>query len=304
NVAVASYDIYVDNINTYNTSNTFFTAIGLAADTNFCFTVFARDSSDNTSTVSNQDCETTLEGGSNGSELFFSEYVEGGGVNKILEIANFTGSSVDLSTYTLKLSTNGSASWGTTYSFPGSSSISDQDVYVIANGGNVICTGEVDDLNNGITSFNGNDAIGLFKNDVLIDILGVLGNSADYAQNATLVRKSTINGPTTSFDINEWDAYAQDTCSDIGSHTVTLSVDNFELSTVKIYPNPSFGNIINITANEIIDVTVFDILGKQVLKDQVNRNVNQLDISALNKGIYLIRLKTENGSVTKKFIKQ
>ena len=31
------------------------------------------------------------------TELFFSEYVEGSSLNKALEIANFTGSDVDLS---------------------------------------------------------------------------------------------------------------------------------------------------------------------------------------------------------------
>ena len=304
NVAVDSYDIYVDGVNTYNTSNTSYTAIGLAADTNFCFTVYAKDGAENISTVSNQDCESTLEGGSSGPELFFTEYVEGGGFNKILEIANFTGSSINLTDYTLKRANNGAASWETTYSFPVSASISNQEVYVIANGANAICTGEVDDLNNDITSFNGNDVIGLFKNDVLIDIIGVLGDGNDFAKNTTLVRKSTINGPNTSFDINEWDSYAQDTCSDIGTHTVTLAVDDFDLSSIRIFPNPTSGNTLTIAVLEDVNISIFDILGKQVLKDQVSRSNKKIDISQLNRGMYLIRLQTENGSITKKFIKQ
>ncbi|MDC9721329.1 MAG: endonuclease [Urechidicola sp.] len=304
NVAVTSYDIYVDNVNTYNTSNTSYTAIGLAADTNFCFTVYAKDGAGNTSTVSNEDCATTLAGGSSGPELFFSEYVEGGSFNKILEVANFTGSSVDLSTYTLKRANNGAAAWETTYSFPVSSSINDQDVYVIANGANAICTGEVDDLNNDITSFNGNDVLGLFKNDVLIDIIGVLGDGADFAQNTTLVRKPTINGPNTSFDIAEWGSFAQDTCTDIGSHSVTLAVNDYTLESIRIYPNPASGNTLTIEVLENVTISVFDILGKQVLNTQVSRTNNQIDISDLNSGIYMIRLQTENGSATKKLIKK
>ena len=103
---------------------------------------------------------------------------------------------------TLKLSSNGNASWSTTYTFPTSTSINNGDVYVIANGGSTVCTSEYDNLNNAITSFNGNDAIGLFKNDVLIDILGDFNSSSDYAQNTTLVRKPEVDRPTITFDMS------------------------------------------------------------------------------------------------------
>ncbi len=303
NVAVTSYDIYVDDVNTYNTSNTTFTAIGLSPETNYCFKIYAKDAADNTSVASNEDCETTVAGSSGGSELFLSEYVEGSGVNKLLEVANFTGVTVDLSTYELKLAFNGN-SWTTTYSFPTSSEITNNDVYVIANGGNTLCTGEVDDLNNGITSFNGNDAVGLFKNGTLIDIIGVLSSSSDFAKDVTLVRKSTVVSPTTTYDSNEWDSYAQNTCDNIGSHSFSLSVDDYSLANIKMYPNPSFGDILNIITNDDLDITVYDLLGKEVLVTKVSATTNQIDISKLNRGIYMIRLYTEQGSITKKFIKQ
>ena len=64
NIGVASYDIYVvGNANPYNTTNTNFTVTGLSSETNYCFTVYAKDAAGNTSTVSNQDCETTLASG-------------------------------------------------------------------------------------------------------------------------------------------------------------------------------------------------------------------------------------------------
>ncbi|MDX1702428.1 MAG: endonuclease, partial [Melioribacteraceae bacterium] len=49
NVGVDSYDIYVDEVNTFNTSNTSFTATGLSSETNYCFTVYAKDAAGNTS---------------------------------------------------------------------------------------------------------------------------------------------------------------------------------------------------------------------------------------------------------------
>ena len=44
------------------------------------------------------------------TELFFSEYIEGTGFNKAVEIYNGTGVAVNLSTYTVELYTNGAAS--------------------------------------------------------------------------------------------------------------------------------------------------------------------------------------------------
>ena len=43
--------------------------------------------------------------------LFFREYIEGSGNNKVLEIYNPTGTSVDFSDYTIQMSRNG-AGWG------------------------------------------------------------------------------------------------------------------------------------------------------------------------------------------------
>ena len=97
NIAVSSYDIYVDGANTVSTSSTTITVTGLSANTEFCFTVFARDAALNTAPSSNESCETTNEGTSTPNEIFISEYVEGSSNNKAIEIANFTGNSINLS---------------------------------------------------------------------------------------------------------------------------------------------------------------------------------------------------------------
>ena len=307
NVAVASYDVYIDGIFAYNTGNinTNTTATGLLPNTNYCFSVKARDTSNNESGFSNQDCETTTDNGSSGGDvdIFFSEYIEGSSNNKVLEIANFTGSSVDLSIYTLKLSTNGNATWGTPYSFPSSSTIANEDVFVIANGSSTVCTIEYDDLNNAITSFNGNDAIGLFKNDVLIDILGDFNSSDNYAQNTTLVRKPTVDRPTTTFDINEWDSFGSNNCDDLGTHNQTLNIDNYIENKVSFYPNPVKSNLnINLANQQPTAIEIFDILGKRVYTNTISTS-GSINLQNLKTGIYIIKLTQNNKTVSKKLIK-
>jgi len=305
NIAVASYDVYVDGTNTFNTTGTTFTATGLSPDTNYCFTVKAKDNSGNESGFSNQDCETTTDNGSSGGDIdiFFSEYIEGSSTNKVLEIANFTGASVNLSDYTIKLNANGASTWGPALPFPNGASIANEDVYVIANGGSTVCTDEYDYLNNDMTSFNGNDAIGLFKNDVLLDIIGVFQSSATYAENTTLVRKPTVDRPTTIFDMNEWNSFASDNCDDLGEHTQTLSTNDFAINVFKIYPNP-VKNELNIEFNTGMQtqVEVYNVLGKRVISKTIYTS-ETIQTERLSDGIYILRLTQGNKTISKKLIK-
>ncbi|MEY8848829.1 endonuclease [Psychroserpens sp. XS_ASV72] len=304
NVGVASYDIYLDGVQTYNATGTTFTATALSPDTEYCFTIKAKDASGNESGFSNEACETTTNNGSSGGDIdiFFSEYIEGSGSNKVLEIANFTGATVNLSSYTIKLNANGASSWGPALPFPGSASIANGDVYVIANGGSGVCTSEYDYLNNDMTSFNGNDAVGLFKNDILIDILGVFQDDTVYAQNTTLVRIPSVDRPTTIFDINEWNAFPSNNCDDLGEHTQTLSLVENSLDNFKVYPNPVRGQSVYVSTNESLNFEIYDILGKAVSKGPLNNG--SISVANLKAGVYILKLSNGNDIITKKLIKE
>ena len=304
NIGVTSYDIYVDGSNTYNTSNTNFTITGLSSETNYCFTVYAKDAAGNTSSVSNQDCETTLASGSASTELFISEYVEGSLNNKVIEIANFTGASISLSSYTLARNTNSGTTWGSALQLTGT--ILDQDVFVIARGdASAAAQAQADQLSSAdAMSFNGDDPVGLFKNGSLIDLFGNYNGSNPYS-NKTYRRKSTVAGPTTNFNVtNEWDEYPQDTFDGLGSHSQTLSANTFSINNVQFFPNPLKGNRLIINTNQSLNIEIFNVLGKSVIIDKVSSNKNYLDLNDLSKGIYLVKLSKGNQSVTKKLIRQ
>lgn len=79
----------------------------------------------------------------------------------------------------------------------------------------------------------------------------------------------------------------------------TAGVKNYELKKIGVYPNPTTG-LISVEAgdNEIETVSIYDILGKEVLRS--NKSID-IDVSGLSKGVYL--LKTNNGRLSK-FIKE
>lgn len=303
NVSVTSYDIYQSGVNLYNTVTTSFVVTGLSANTNYCFTVRANDGSGNTSGFSNQACETTSDNGSQTTDLFISEYVEGSVTNKAIEIANFTGGPISLSNYTLKLATN-SNNFSTTYTFPNSPTIANGDVFVVANSGlNSGCQSEQDDVNNSITGFNGNDVIGLFKNNVLIDILGIEGDDSDFAKNVTLIRKPEIQFPSTTYDANEWNVESIDDCSDLGQHNQNLSTIDNSMTSISIFPNPINSVLnVNLKFDRTTQIDIYDIMGKKVFTTTINSS-KRIQLRELRSGIYIIKLKQDNASLTKRLIK-
>mgnify|MGYP005989814363 CR=1 FL=1 len=222
NTGVAGYTVFNGTSQIATTSNTNFTATGLMAGTSYSFSIKAYDAAANVSASSNSVSVTTTSGGiGNGTatELLISEYVEGSSNNKAIEIANFTGATVDLSSYALKKATNGSGSFSSTLSLSGN--LANGQVYVVVHGSATASLLNIADLtNSGVMSFNGNDAVGLFKNNVLIDLLGNESSSATFAQNTTLQRQSAITSPNTSYTVTEWNSFPTDTFSGLGSHSI------------------------------------------------------------------------------------
>ena len=149
--------------------------------------------------------------------MFISEYVEGSSYNKVIEIANFTGSSKDLSNYKINIYYNGSNSSTTEISFP-SFTLAQGEVYVISHTSAASpCTNNIDQTH-GSLDFNGNDVVELASSsNVKIDIIGIIGNSNNFAEDETL-RKKTGVGPNTTYNTGDYDNYSINTCSNIGSH--------------------------------------------------------------------------------------
>ena len=82
----------------------------------------------------------------------------------------------------------------------------------------------------------------------------------------------------------------------------TLSNKNFETEAFSVYPNPVTNGFVNIktTSNGPINVTVFDVLGKQVVKQTLT--TNRLNVSNLKAGMYLLNIEQNGASTTKKLV--
>jgi hypothetical protein len=82
-----------------------------------------------------------------------------------------------------------------------------------------------------------------------------------------------------------------------------LSITDKKITDIAIYPNPS-SSIINITSkqNSVLSIEIFDLLGKNIQKQ--NFDLEAVDISDLDTGIYLMKITTMNGTIIKKIAKE
>ena len=68
---------------------------------------------------------------------------------------------------------------------------------------------------------------------------------------------------------------------------------------VKVYPNPS-KNLVTVEAEGMTEVSVYNTLGQCLLLKQVEGNQTVVDLQNLSEGLYLLRVKTTEGIVSKR----
>jgi hypothetical protein len=80
-----------------------------------------------------------------------------------------------------------------------------------------------------------------------------------------------------------------------------LSVEDFNTNEIALYPNPSNG-IFTINTQLPTDVVAIDVTGKEVFRMLNINNQTTLNLTQLQKGLYLLKLSNELGEQTKKII--
>jgi hypothetical protein len=152
--------------------------------------------------------------GTPASDLFISEYYEGASNNKAIEIFNGTSAPINLTDYKIKINANGGTSWGTAITL-GSGTLAVGQTYVLANSSSNETIKALANGTSGSLTHNGNDAIGLFKNDVLIDIFGIFNNNVStgwplvvdgpvVTVDNAITRNSDVTAPSATWVQSEW----------------------------------------------------------------------------------------------------
>lgn len=85
---------------------------------------------------------------------------------------------------------------------------------------------------------------------------------------------------------------------------LTLGTDDYALSRFKMYPNPTndYTTIELPSSINEVEVVVYDFLGRIVKKGIITATENRFDTSNLQKGSYMLKVSTEEGTATKTLV--
>lgn len=113
---------------------------------------------------------------------------------------------------------------------------------------------------------------------------------------------SSGNNPPAAFDNISIVPVNTDTTQHGGD---TLSVDSYHLeNSVILYPNPTSQDI-HVWADNSVNISfieIYDIYGKLILRYDVAETPKLIHVSDMASGVYLMRLTTDKGMITKKFV--
>lgn len=194
--------------------------------------------------------------------LYISEYLEGSSYNKALEIFNPSARNIELTQYKLCKAVNGGG-WSDTLYLTGD--LQSGSVFAITNSrASEALLKKADTIHN-VANFNGDDAIGLFFGDTLIDIIGAPDNDPGTGwsaagvecatQDYTLLRKREILAGNVSWEESsgsdsensEWIIYPVDLFGNLGEPTarpdtncevLSVSILSYSIdSLLEIYPD-------------------------------------------------------------------
>lgn len=87
---------------------------------------------------------------------------------------------------------------------------------------------------------------------------------------------------------------------------LAVGINNInEIENFNIYPNPSKDRIvITCTNNIMVKMSIYNITGELLIKSELNSKRNEVDLSTLVKGIYIIKLTGTDWTAQKKIIKE
>ncbi len=209
------------------------------------------------------------------TELFFSEYIEGSGNNKALEIYNGTGVDVDLKNYQILHYRDGATS--PTYTYPLTGTVAAGDVYVLTTNATDLnpilrAAADIELAYSDVVYFTGDDALALQKIDPMttLDVIGQIGfdpgtswGTDPTTVNRTLTRMNTIcegdpDGDDPFDPADEWVGWPLDDFTHIGSHD-TNCFPPAEVAPTVVSTVPA-NDAINVAVDTTIAITFSELV--------------------------------------------
>ncbi|MFN4198886.1 MAG: T9SS type A sorting domain-containing protein, partial [Flavobacterium sp.] len=86
----------------------------------------------------------------------------------------------------------------------------------------------------------------------------------------------------------------------------TLSTNSLVADEFRIYPNPARGsfNISSPSYSGDLQLQLFDVQGRRVMERKITGTQNEINVNGIPTGVYMVRLSSDSGVITKKLVIQ
>ena len=111
------------------------------------------------------------------------------------------------------------------------------------------------------------------------------------------------NNPNTTFTTSEWTDYGMNYATGLGSFLAANEPEKIELA-FAIYPNP-IDNVLNVKNNfsqNMKTISIIDLRGRIMLNAIYDGN--EINVSSLQKGVYIAIITTDKETISQKIIKK
>lgn len=81
-------------------------------------------------------------------------------------------------------------------------------------------------------------------------------------------------------------------------------VNEVEYNSIQVYPNPCYDYISIKTDKNINSLEVINLSGEKILLEEIKGTTKKIDLRNLPKGLYVLKIDSENNSFTRKIIKK
>ena len=293
NIGVTGYDVYKDGVLLGSTSSTNYAVTGLTASTTYSFTVKAKDAAGNVSVASNAVSVTTT-------------------ANTITYCTASATNTNDERIQKVQLGTINNTSTGTA-GYEDFTALSTNLVRGTSNTISVTPFWTATKYNEAYSVYIDYNQNGVFT-DTGEKVWTKTGSQTTPATGSFTVPATATLGATRMRVMMKYSTAPTSPCGtytygQVEDYTVnitaTAKVDegNTKALSFGLYPNPVTGDVLNITNLEnAANFRIYNLMGQQVAAGKIENN--EVHISALAAGAYIIEVSDENSSAVKRFVKK
>lgn len=156
-----------------------------------------------------------------------------------------------------------------------------------------------------------NNSTQVFAQGSTLADIQVTGQNIKWYATQTGYKTSSSELPLSTVLVNGATYYVSQTVNGVESNKVgittqvgSLSANEFDFQKLEVYPIPVKDVISIKNISKIKKATFFNYLGAELFSKNVNEEIFSIDLTALNKGVYFLKLESENSEKIVKFVKE